>query len=208
VSDNKEVFIFGYSGHAYVIIESLLDAGYKIIGYFDSREAIKNPYHLEYFGYEKEVNLNKIVGKNLVFPCVGDNLVRKRLIELFEKLDLNQFVVKDPTAKVSSSVSVKMSTYIGKSVIVNAQSIIGKGVILNTSCIVEHECLISDFTHLAPGVVLCGNVTVFENNFVGANTVVRNNLIINADNVIGAGSVVVKDIQEVGIWVGNNLRKL
>ena len=208
MSDNKQVFIFGYSGHAYVIIESLLDAGYIIRGYFDSRKGIKNPYHLEYFGNEKEVDLNKIVGKNLVFPCVGDNLVRKRIIELFEKFELNQFVVKDPSAKVSSSASVSVSTYIGRSVIVNAQSIIGKGVILNTSCIVEHECLISDFTHLAPGVVLCGNVTVFENTFVGANSVVRNNLIINANNVIGAGSVVVKDIQEVGIWVGNNLRKL
>lgn len=206
--DTKQVFIFGYSGHAYVIIESLIEAGYEIGGYFDSRVSIKNPYKLAHLGDEKDEDIKKIVGDNLVFPCVGDNLIRKRLIQYFDRLELNQFVLKDPTSRVSSSVRLGPSTYIGKSVVVNPQSTIGKGVILNTSCVVEHECVVSDYVHIAPGAVLCGNVIVFENAFIGANSVIRNNTVISADNVIGAGSVVVKDIQDAGIWVGNKLKKL
>lgn len=206
--ESKFVFLFGYSGHAYVIIESLLDAGYKISGYFDLKEAERNPYGLDYFGAEHEVDVKVIVGNNLVFPSVGENLIRKKLIALFENYHLNQFVIADPSAKVSRTAVINSSTYVGKNVVVNAQSEIGKGVILNTGCIIEHDCQISDYVHIAPGAVLCGNVSVGEACLVGANSVVKQNLTISSENVIGAGSVVTSDVSEKGIWVGNKLRKL
>ncbi|MFD2203541.1 acetyltransferase [Shivajiella indica] len=208
MSESKSVFLFGYSGHAYVILESLLDAGYQIKGYFDFKAAERNPYDLEFFGYEREVDVKKIVGNDLVFPSIGENSVRKKLIELFVNLGLNQFVAIDPSANVSRSVLLSPSTYIGKNVTINAQSEIGKGVILNTGSIIEHECQVSDYVHIAPGAVLCGNVFVGEGSFVGANSVVRQNVKISSDNVIGAGSVVISDIVEKGIWAGNKLRKL
>jgi sugar O-acyltransferase (sialic acid O-acetyltransferase NeuD family) len=208
VSETRSVFLFGYSGHAYVVIESLLAAGYEIKGYFDFRKAERNPYDLEYFGFEGEADAKKIVGNDLVFPSIGENSIRKKLIILFDKLELNQFVAIDPSANVSKTAYLNYSTYIGKNVTVNAQAEIGKGVILNTSCIIEHECKVSEYVHIAPGAVLCGNVYVGADSFVGANSVVKQNLKISEGNVIGAGSVVVSDVKEKGIWVGNKLRKL
>ncbi|AMQ57529.1 NeuD/PglB/VioB family sugar acetyltransferase [Algoriphagus sanaruensis] len=208
MSVSNSVFLFGYSGHAYVIIESLLDAGYQVKGYFDFKAAENNPYGLDYFGYEKEVDVKSIVGNNLVFPSIGDNSIRKNLIGLFEKLHLNQFVAVDSSANVSRTALINPSTYIGKNVIVNGQTKIGKGVILNSGCIIEHECQVSNFVHVAPGAVLCGNVSVGEECFVGANSVVKQNLMISSENVIGAGSVVISHILEKGVWVGSKLRKL
>lgn len=208
MSETRSVFLFGYSGHAYVVIESLLAAGYEIKGYFDFRKAERNPYDLEYFGFEGEADAKKIVGNDLVFPSIGENSIRKKLIILFDKLELNQFVAIDPSANVSKTAYLNYSTYIGKNVTVNAQAEIGKGVILNTSCIIEHECKVSEYVHIAPGAVLCGNVYVGADSFVGANSVVKQNLKISEGNVIGAGSVVVSDVKEKGIWVGNKLRKL
>lgn len=208
MSESKSVFLFGYSGHAYVIIESLLDAGHQIKGYFDFKVAEKNPYGLKYLGYEGEVDVKSKVGDDLVFPCIGDNLIRKKVIALFEKYQLNQFVAVDPSANVSRTVFINPSTYIGKNVMVNAQTKIGKGVILNTGCIIEHECQLSDYVHIAPGAVLCGNVSVGDDSFIGANSVVRQNVEIGERIVIGAGSVVTSDVKESGVWVGNKLRKL
>lgn len=208
MSETRSVFLFGYSGHSYVIIESLLDAGYAIKGYFDFQRPERNPYDLEYFGYEGEVDVKTIVGNDLVFPSIGENPTRKKLIGFFEHYELHQFVAIDPSAQVSKTASFDYSTYIGKNVVVNAQSEIGKGVILNTSCIVEHECVVSDYVHIAPGAVLTGNVYVGTESFVGANSVVRQNVRITAENVIGAGSVVLSDVEEKGVWVGNKLRKL
>lgn len=208
MSESKFVYLFGYSGHAYVIIESLLDAGYSIKGYFELSQVEKNPYNLEYFGNEKEVPVQKIVGEDLVFPAIGDTQIRKEMIHFFESLGLHQFAAVDPTANVSKTASIGHSSYVGKNVILNAQAAIGKGVILNSGSVVEHDCRVGDFAHMAPAAVLCGNVSVGAQSFVGANAVVRQNLEIGAEISVGAGSVVTKDLQDKGTWIGNKLRKL
>ena len=123
--EDKKVFIFGYSGHAYVIIESLIEMGYSIEGYFDFEEATVNPYGLTYYGFEKKVAVQEIVKNSLVFPTVGDNVIRKKLVHFFEELRLNQFTVIDKSANVSKTAQIGYSTYIGKNTAINAQSKIG-----------------------------------------------------------------------------------
>jgi sugar O-acyltransferase (sialic acid O-acetyltransferase NeuD family) len=208
VSEAKRVFLFGYLGHAYVIIESFIAAGYSIAGYFDYHEAPTNPYQIPYFGFEGLVDVKSIVKSDFVFPTVGDNAIRAKLVAFFEKHHLKQCVLIDPSAKVSHSSSIGLSTYVGVNTIVNAQSKIGKGVIINTASVTEHECDVQDFSHIAPAAILCGNVSVGEFAFIGANAVVRNNISICSYVTLGAGSVVVKSIKEKGIWVGNPSKKI
>jgi sugar O-acyltransferase (sialic acid O-acetyltransferase NeuD family) len=208
VSEAKRVFLFGYSGHAYVIIESFMAAGYTIAGYFDYHEAKTNPYQIPYFGFEGQVDVQTIVKSDFVFPSVGDNIIRAKLVSFFEKYHLKQCVLIDPSAKVSYSPSIGLSTYVGVNSIINAQSKIGKGVIINTAAIIEHECVLQDFSHIAPAAVLCGNVIVGKGAFIGANVVVRNNTSICSEVILGAGSVVAKSIGEKGIWVGNPSKKV
>lgn len=203
MSDPKKVFLFGYSGHAYVIIESFKAAGYTIAGYFDYHEAKTNPYQIPYFGFEGSVDVPAIVKSDFVFPSVGDNTIRAKLISFFEKHHLKQCVLIDPSAKVSQSSSIGLSTYVGVNSIINAQSQIGIGAVINTAAIIEHECVVQDFSHIASAAVLCGNVSIGKGTFIGANAVVRNNTSICSEVILGAGGVVVKTIEEKGIWVGN-----
>ena len=208
MSDLKKVFIFGYSGHAYVVIESFRAAGFSIAGYFDYQEAPTNPYQIPYFGFEGDVNVKSIVKSDLVFPSVGDNAIRAKLVSFFEKHHLKQCVLIDYSAKVSQSSSIGLSTYVGANTIINAQSEIGKGVVINTVAIIEHECVVQDFSHIAPAAVLCGNVSIGKGTFIGANAVVRNNTSICSDVILGAGSVVVKSIEEQGLGVGHPSKKV
>ncbi len=208
MSEAKCVFLFGYSGHAYVIIESFLSVGYRISGYFDYHEAKSNPYQIPYYGFEGQVDVQSIVKSDFVFPSVGDNAIRAKLVRFFEKHHLKQCVLIDPSAKVSHNSSIGLSTYVGINTIINAQSQIGKGVIINTAAVIEHECKVQDFSHIAPAAILCGNVSVGEGSFLGANTVVVNNTSICSYTIIGAGSVVVKSIEDKGIWVGNPSKKI
>jgi sugar O-acyltransferase (sialic acid O-acetyltransferase NeuD family) len=203
VSDSKSVYIFGYSGHSYVIIDSLLALGYDVLGYFDLKKAAINPFNLNYLGCELKVNVGDIVKNNLVFPSVGDNSIRNKLVDFFNTNNLNQFTIVDPSAHVSKWATVGKSTYVGKSVQVNAAAFIGNGVILNTSCVIEHECKIENGVHVAPGSILCGNVCVGENSFIGALTVIIPNKTISKGILIGAGSVVVSDLVETGVYFGN-----
>ena len=200
---SKKVYIFGYSGHAYVLIESMLDLGYTILGYFDKEKSDSNPYQLEYLGFELNVDLKTIVKNDYVFPTVGEGHIREKLVKILTDKQLNQFVLIDPSAHVSKTATIGLSTYIGKNASVNALSTIGTGCIINTNAVIEHECDIADFVHIAPSATLAGNVKIGKSTFVGANSVSKQNIIIGTNSILGAGSVLVSHLPNDETWVGN-----
>ncbi|MFW6029921.1 MAG: transferase, partial [Halanaerobiales bacterium] len=68
--------------------------------------------------------------------------------------------------------------------------------IINTASIIEHDNYIEDFVHISPGVNLAGNVRVRSRSWVGIGSNVIQGVTIGSDTIIGAGSVVIKDIGE------------
>jgi acetyltransferase-like isoleucine patch superfamily enzyme len=92
--------------------------------------------------------------------------------------------------------------------VVNAFAKVGVGVILNTGALIEHECVIGDYSHIAPGTVLAGNVSVGSNTFIGANSTVKQGIVIGNNAVIGAGSVVLTDIGDNEMWAGVPAKKI
>lgn len=197
----KPVAIIGYSGHAYVIIDILLSAGRLVTAYCDSKENPANPFHLQYLGKEQEV-INKLK-KFDFFTCVGHNSIREKIHMQMTKLLGSPINAIHPSAVISSSVKMEDGIMIAANATINPLVELGKGVICNTSCSIDHECIIGDFVHIAPGAVLCGNVKVGKSTFVGANAVIRQGITIGNNVIIGAGTVVVKDIPDNTIVVGN-----
>jgi sugar O-acyltransferase (sialic acid O-acetyltransferase NeuD family) len=202
VSD-KKVILIGYSGHAYVVIETVLDNGFQIHGYSDREKAFSNPYCLDYLGFEKA---DHFIGwqKEVSFVLgIGDNKLRQSIADLIESKGKNIELIIHKTANVSNSAVIGKGSFINKNVVVNALVVVGKNVILNTGCIIEHECELQDAVHIAPGVVLAGNVVVGERTFIGANSVVKQGVKIGKDVVVGAGTVIINDIPDEVIVVGN-----
>ncbi|WP_299764750.1 acetyltransferase [uncultured Dokdonia sp.] len=205
----KDIYIFGYSGHSYVVLDTLKKESFNVLGYFDK---IKNPtsdfFSIPYLGYEKDVDLKSIVASAFVFPTIGDNILRKKIISTFDDNQLSQTVIFDNSAILSSRIEIGNSTYIAPGAIVNAYSTIGKGCIINTGAVLEHEVVIGDYSHIAPNAVLTGAVTVGNESFIGANSVINPGVIIGDNVIIGSGTVVLKDVPSNTKVVGNPSRKL
>ncbi len=91
-------------------------------------------------------------------------------------------------------------------VIVQADARLGRHVIVNTAATVDHDCVLGDFAHIAPGVVLCGAVQVGEGTLVGAGSVIAPNLTIGANCLIAAGSVVTTHLPDGATVRGNPAR--
>lgn len=202
----KPVAIIGYSGHAYVIIDILLNAGRLVTAYCDQAEKTLNPYHLQYLGKESEVI--KKLKKFDFFACVGHNGIREKIHMQMSAYLGNPINAIHPSAVISSSVKMGDGVMVAANATINPLAEIGRGVICNTSCTIDHECKIEDFVHVAPGAVLCGNVTIGRGTFVGANSVIRQGIIIGKNVTIGAGTVIVKDIPDNVTVVGNPQKQL
>ncbi|MCA0335167.1 MAG: acetyltransferase [Bacteroidetes bacterium] len=197
---NITLNIIGYSGHAYVCIETALACGYHLDGYYDKLEKKENPYKLKYLGSEDLLNIEE---KN--FICIGDNRIRRKIIEKIasEKGQMKSINLIHPSSIVSPTVTIGMGNLIHTDSMINALSKLGDYCIINTATVVEHECRIDSFVHISPNATLCGNVTIGEGTHIGAGAVVIPGIKIGKWCTIGAGSVVIKDVPDYTKVVGN-----
>ncbi|MCE3296511.1 MAG: sugar O-acyltransferase, sialic acid O-acetyltransferase NeuD family [Crocinitomicaceae bacterium] len=197
---NKIAFI-GYSGHAYVCMDVARTNGFEIEGYCDSEEKKNNPFDLKYLGVEDDFFCHTpMLG---AFVAIGSNALREKIVHKFPKQGFVNLVHPSAVISATASVTADANTLINPNVSINALAQIGRGVILNTNCTIEHECIIGDFAHIAPGAVLAGNVSVGKRTFVGANSVVKQGVRIGNDVTIGAGTVIINDIEDGATVVGN-----
>lgn len=200
---DKEVILIGYSGHAYVVADTVLENGFKIAGYADKEAVLQDPFDLAYLGFEKK---DDFIGWQKEFSFVigiGENNIRQNIAKLIESKGKTIKTIIHKTANISKTAVISSGGFINKNVVVNALARVGKNVILNTGCIIEHECVLGDTVHIAPGAVLAGNVTIGERTFVGANAVIKQGIVIGKDVIIGAGAVIISNIPDGKKVVGN-----
>jgi acetyltransferase EpsM len=198
-----EVIIIGYSGHAFVAIETFAAMGVRVLGYCDKEEKPMNPYDIRYLGSENDESVVRSLRSARSFVAIGDNSLRKRVMERLLDSDCRLISAVHPSSVVSPSAQLGEGSLIGAAVVVNALSVIGKGTICNSGCIIEHQCVIEDYAHVAPGATLAGNVRVGILSFIGANAVIREGVTVASEVKVGAGSVVLGDIATGMTVVGN-----
>lgn len=104
---------------------------------------------------------------------------------------------------VSRSASIGLGSQVLANAVVAADVVMGMVCIVNNNANVDHECVLGNGVHVAPGAVLCGCVTVGDNTMVGANAVVLPRLRIGRNVVVGAGAVVTRDVPDDSVIVGN-----
>ncbi len=127
---------------------------------------------------------------------IGPTALRRRLYRLVKEIGFEVPVIIDPSAAVAGNVECGEGVFIGKRAVINTGSRIGCCAILNTGSIIEHDCVIGDFSHVSSGTTLCGQVTVGSDSHIGAGTVVRQGITVGISSLIGIGSTVVKNIPD------------
>ncbi|GGW22073.1 acetyltransferase [Arenibacter certesii] len=201
----KNISFIGYSGHAYVCIETAQLLGYTVTGYHDFQELEQNPYNLRFLGPEEQFEQHD----GFLFGSIGNNNIREKVFRTISAIKRDMFVsLLHPSATLSKTATIDTNVLISAGAIVNALSNIGIGAIINTGAIVEHECTIKAFAHIAPGATLAGNVTVGKRSFIGAGAVVKQGVTIGNDVIVGAGAVIIKDIPDNLTVVGNPAKRL
>lgn len=205
--DKTKIAIIGYSGHAFVVLDTAKEVGYDVSYYTEKSNRDQNPFLLEYLGDEGSVYFDWNLMTAFLLG-IGDNQVRYKIGNLILIKNKSLPNVVHPRAVISKLFDMGVGNFIGANVCINAFAKVGNFCILNTGSIIEHECIIHDGAHVAPGTVLAGNVVVGEKSFIGANAVVKQGIIIGENVVIGAGSTVVCDVPDNEIWAGNPAKKL
>lgn len=119
-------------------------------------------------------------GQNVI--AVGDNRDRKK--ESQGVCNFNTLI--HPRATVSPTARIGEGTVIMAGAVIQAGAVIGKHCIINTCASVDHDCVLENFVHIAPGAHLCGNVKVGEGTLVGVGVGIAPNTTIPSWSIVKA----------------------
>ena len=79
-------------------------------------------------------------------------------------------------------------------VILQSGVTIGENTIINTRSSIDHDVKVGAYSHIAPGVTICGNTTISNDVFIGAGVTIINSINIKNNTIINAGTTVTKNI--------------
>lgn len=203
---SKDVIIIGAGGHAKVIADIIYKSGDNLIGFLDDNLANKGK---EIYLGKKVIGTTKdieIYNKNYFIIGIGNNSIRKKINN---ENNLKLYTAIHPSAIIAQDVKIGTGSVIMAGVVINPGTVIGKNCIINTCSSLDHDNLLEDYVHISPGAHLAGTVSVKEGTWICTGATIINNITIAKNNIIGAGSVVIKDInEENGTYVGVPVKML
>jgi acetyltransferase-like isoleucine patch superfamily enzyme len=152
--------------------------------------------------------------ESLEGATVGNNCILRDFGIVYSRVTLGDNITTGHHYLIRENTTIGSSTLIGSGVIIEDDCIIGKNVSLQSNVYIPTGCIIEDNVFMGPNVVLTNDkrmargeckleaVTIKFGARVGANATILPGLVVGRDSIIGAGSVVTKDVPDFTIVVG------
>jgi sugar O-acyltransferase (sialic acid O-acetyltransferase NeuD family) len=131
------------------------------------------------------------------------NRARARLFRLVKEQGYTCASFVSPHAFVWRTVEIGENAFVFENNVLQHGVRVGDDTILWSGNHIGHQTVIEDHVFIASHVVISGFCRVGAYSFMGVNAAVGDGLSIGRDSVVGAGAVVVKNLPERGVYVGN-----
>lgn len=195
----KDCILIGAGGHARVVQELAELSGANILGVCDPKfQATCDQLWsgLKILGgdeYLCELNPQTVFLLNGIGMMPGSR-VRQAVFERFTHMGFRFPPLVHPSAWLSKRALIGDGAQLGAGCVVQPGAKIGVNTIINTRSSVDHDSLLGEHCHLAPGATVCGDVRVGAGSFIGAGATIIQGVTVAAGAFIRAGSLTSKDI--------------
>lgn len=127
--------------------------------------------------------------------AIGNNGARRRVFESVLESGLDVCSIIDPASIVDTDPAmIGAGCYIGRMAVVGVDVSIGPDTIVNTKALVEHGCRVGSHCNVSTSSVLNGDVILDDGVFFGSCASCNGQHSIGCWSVVGAGSVIVRDV--------------
>lgn len=151
--------------------------------------------------------LQTLMEETYVVCSIGTGRVRKLVMErVLKQKNLQAATLVDPAAIVGRNAVIGPGCIVCAGSIISIDAELTAHVILNLNCTIGHDAVLHDYCTVNPGSNVSGKVCVGESTDLGTGVKVIQGLHLCGQCIVGAGSVVVKNIEEPGTYVGVPVR--
>ena len=202
---DKELFVFGGKSTALEIYETSISLQIYSKVYF----VVSDMENFDEKNVIKELDLLKTINSNAksyFIVSMSDLIIKKKCIELAEKLKLELTSVIHPAARLSSTSFIGKGVYIAANSIISNNAIVEDNCIINYSVVIGHDSKVKKNCTINPGVIIGGNAIIGKNVLVGANSVIKQDIEISDDSKIDAMTYVYFNIDKPSICTSRNIK--
>jgi UDP-N-acetylbacillosamine N-acetyltransferase len=186
---NAGIIIHGAGGHGVVVAEAAAAAGLDVLGFVDDART-------EGCCAGRPILARSDLPEGALHVAIGDNETRQDIARRWVSTGRPLARIHHPDAWISESAELDAGVFVSALAAVNGRARVGEGAIINTSAVVEHDCVVGPFSHLAPRAALGGKAQVGPCSLVGMGAVVLPGIRIGRDCIVGAGAVVTADVPD------------
>jgi sugar O-acyltransferase (sialic acid O-acetyltransferase NeuD family) len=206
---NRDLIIWGGTGNFKVLCELLGDK-FNILGYFDRNINVQDNYQgITYLGsmdsFEKWLGNGTHANRTHFICSMGHGLGKER-IEIhcvLKKHGLLPITAIHDTAFVAANSQIEEGSQIYAKSAVCVDAKIGRCCIINTCASVDHECELEEGVSIGPGARLAGLVKIEKYADIYTGAIVLPKIVIGESAIVGAGSVVIRDVEPHCVVAGN-----
>lgn len=201
----KDIVIIGAGGFGREVawlIEDInnLKLTWNLIGFVDDNNSITGS---KINGYPVLGNVDWLLDKDVyVVNAIGNPIIKKKVMLRLQKSSNKYPILIHPSVIISKLVKIGEGSIICAGNIITVNIEIGSHVIVNLDCTIGHDAVIKNYATILPSVNISGATLIDECVSVGTGSAIIQGIKIGANSIIGAGSVVVKDIPENCVAVG------
>ncbi|NMH65595.1 acetyltransferase [Shewanella salipaludis] len=193
MNSDKPLLLIGGGGHASVLADILLSQGRDILAVISpddisARKVFQGIPHITHDDEVKNFSPKSVLLVNGI-GMMPRSTFRRLINQHFLDLGYQFETVIANNAFVSNYSEIKPGAQILPGAIVHTGAIIGEHSIINSNVLIEHDCKIGCYNHIAPKATLCGEVRTGKDVYVGANSTVVQGLVLAEQSVVGAGAV-------------------
>lgn len=193
----KKIVIIGVGGFGREVawlIERInkVEPTWDLIGFIDDNDELKGEI---IYSYPVLGNSNWLIdNKNDLYAvcAIGSAKVRRKVIDKLQGIKFATIV--DPSVIMSDSIDFGEGCIICAGTILTVDISLGNHVIINLDCTIGHDTVIKDFVTLYPSVNVSGNSYLDDCIEMGTGSQIIQGIKIGSSTIVGAGSVVVKEL--------------
>jgi sugar O-acyltransferase (sialic acid O-acetyltransferase NeuD family) len=137
-----------------------------------------------------------------------DKNLRQALIEYLDAHNLQRATYIHPSALVNPHAMISDGVFIGPFASVFNQAKVHKDCIIGPYSMVSHSASLGQGSIMHPGSMIAGSTNVGQSCLLGMRSTIIDKLEICNNVIIGAGSLVNKNILEPGNYVGSPARRV
>lgn len=138
--------------------------------------------------------------------AIGAPDVRSRIVQEFP--DLCYVSITHPTALIGDAVELGAGSIVCAYTVLTSNIRVGRHAHLNLNTTIGHDTIAGDFLTTAPAAHISGHCRLGDNVYLGSGAILRQCIEVSSGAKVGAGAVVLHNINEAGTYVGVPARRV